>query len=373
MAKKKEVSTVEPDTPLLPWETKGSNKTVEDNLIDLLGSDPDFQEEEDLEDADELESDDDLKDKEDDEEDDDETEDDDDEDEDEDEEVLDDDDDEDLEEDEDDEDDEEEDEDLEDDEDRTYKVKVQGETLKVTLEELQAGYSRTEDYTRKRQADVEEHAVEMTQVRAVRETYGAHLEQLQAVMESMTPAEGPDEELRKSDPGEYAAQKQDHADKVTAVEKVAAERAKVQAEAKKEDDAARAVLLQSEMNKLVEAIPEWKNEAVQATRTAELRDFAKATYGFTDEEIDGVVDHRLLVLLHENMQNQEKRKSGKKEIRRKSKGARKMKPGSTRGNRGVKGRAKARKANQRSRERLAQTGGVHDAANAIEGLLGDED
>ncbi|MEE8608887.1 MAG: hypothetical protein V3S55_14880 [Nitrospiraceae bacterium] len=364
MAKKKEVSPVVPDTPLLPWETKGSDKTVEENLIDILGSDPDFQEEEDLEDVDELESDDDPED----EEDDDETEDDDDEDEDE--EVLDD---EDLEEDEDDKDDEEEDEDLEDDEDRTYDVKVQGETIKVNLEELQAGYSRTEDYTRKRQADVEEHAVEMTQVRDVRKTYTEHLEQLQAVMESMTPAEGPDEELRKSDPGEYAAQKQDHADKVAAVEKVAAERAKVQAEAQKEDDAARAVLLQSEKDKLIEAIPEWKNEAVQATGTAELRDFAKATYGFTDEEIDGVVDHRLLVLLHENMQNREKRKSGKKEIRRKSKGARKMKPGSTRGSRKVRGRAKTRKANQRSRERLAQTGGVYDAANAIEGLLGDDD
>lgn len=368
MAKKKEASPVGPDTPLLPWETKGSEKTVEENLFDLLGSDPDFQEEEDLEDADELESDDDLED----EEDADETEDDDDEDEDEDD-VLDDEDDEDLEEDEDDEDDEEEDEDLEDDEDRTYKVKVQGETLKVTLEELQAGYSRTEDYTRKRQADVQEHAAEMTQVRTVRETYGAHLEQLQAVMESMTPADGPDEELRKSDPGEYAAQKQDHADRVAAVEKVAAERAKVQKEAQKEDDAARAVLLLSEKDKLIEAIPEWKNEAVQATGTAELRDFAKATYGFTDEEIDGVSDHRLLVLLHENMQNREKRKSGKKEIRRKSKGARKMKPGSTRGGRRVKGRAKARKADQRSREKLAQTGGVHDAADAIEGLLGDDD
>ena len=351
----------------LPWEIQDGDAVpnAEETLFDLLGSDPDFQEEEEAEDADELESD------ESDEDEDGETGDgeDDDDEESSHEEEEDDDEDGDPEEDEDDEDGEDDDEDQEDD---LHEVKVQGETSKVTLEELKAGYSRTEDYTRKRQADSAEQATAMAEIGKVRDEYGSHLEQLQAVMESMTPAEPDWDAIRKESPGEYAAQKQDHADRLQAIEKVASERVRVAEDKRKESDAAKAVYLTGEMEKLVEAIDTWKNDAVRATEIAELRDFAIEAYGFTGEDLDNVVDHRLLLLLRENFQSRAKATKGKKEIRKKSKGAKKLKPGGGR-NRRVKGRTAARKANKAARERLAHSGSVQDAAETILGLLGDDD
>ena len=362
--KKDSTPALDPDNVLLPWERNEprGDKVVEENLFALLGSDPDFQEDEDAEDADELESDDEDEDESDEQESDDGEEEDDLDDEEEDE---------DSEEDEDDEDGEDEDEDQEGDPE-LHEVKVQGETLKVTLEEALAGYSRTEDYTRKRQADVEEHATEMTGVREVRETYDAHLAQLEAIMEQMTPAEPDWDKLRKDNPEEYAAEKVDHAERLTAIAKVAKERERVQEEAGKENLAAQAVYLQGEMDKLVEEIPEWKNEATRETAISELRNFAQTTYGFSDEELNAVADHRVLLLLRENMQGREKKKSGKKEIRRKSKGAKKMRPGTTRTPK-RKANRNRKQANQRARETLARSGSVQDAALAIENMLGDDD
>lgn len=358
MAKKEEViePQISPDNVLLPWELNEPKKNVEKDLFDLLGSDPEFQEEEEAEDADELESDDDEEEESDEQESDDE-------DEDEDEEGS--------EEDEDDEDSDEEDEDQED-EEELYEVKVQGETLKVNLEDLKAGWSRTEDYTRKRQADTTEQATAMAEIGKVREEYGTHLAQLQDVMKQMVPAEPDWGKLREENPGEYAAAKQDYNDKLAALDKVAEERERVQGETDKETLAARSVYLQGEFDKMVKAIPEWENEAVRATEISELRDFAQNSYGYTDEDLNSVVDHRLLLLLRDAKQSQEKTEKGKKEIRKKSKGARKMKPGPAR-TPGRKATRQKKETSQRAREKLAQSGSVKDAASVIEAMLDDED
>lgn len=356
---KDEKPPISPENLLLPYERKEPGRDVEKDLFDLLGSDPDFQDDEDADDADELESDDEEEEESDEPESDD--------DEEEDEDLGD----GDSEEDEDDEDSDEEDEDQEDDEE-LHEVKVQGENLKVNLEELKAGYSRTEDYTRKSQANATEQATAMAEIGGVRETYDAHLAQLQEVMKQMVPAEPDWGKLREENPGEYAAAKQDYNDKLTALDKVTEERSRVQAETDKETLAARSVYLQGEFDKMVEAIPEWKNEAVRATEIGELRDFAQESYGYSDEDLNSVVDHRLLLLLRDAKQTQEKTKKGKKEIRKKSKGARKMKPGSSHSPRRKATRQKG-EATQHAREKLAQSGSVHDAAAAIHAMLDDEE
>ena len=363
-----EVEVIEPgadeDSLLLPYERTAPRKTPVEDLFDLLGSDPEFQEDEEPEDADELESDEDDEsgEPEDDEDD-----------EDDDEEDLDDeeDEDEDPEEDEDDEEDEDEDEDP--DEETLHEVTVQGETLKVTLEEALAGYSRTADYTRKRQADVDEHAKDLTEVRRVRAFYDTRLEQLEEAMVQLTPA-APDEKLRTENPGEYAAQKADQAERQGAIERVKEEKARVQRERDDETREARAAILEGQMGQLVVAVPEWANKAKLTKGIEDIRAFAQEAYGFSDEDLDGVIDHRVLLLLRENMQGRQKVKKGKKEIRRKSKKSRRMKPG---GGERPTGKRQAsrnkRKASQRARDRLAQSGSVQDAAAAIESLLGDDD
>ena len=157
-----------------------------DGLFDLLGSEEDFSEEPgeeevaDLEDEEEVEEADDLLDDED--EDDDL----------EDEEVE-------LDESDDGENDDE-------NEEALYEVTLPGgEKAEVTLDELRAGYSRTEDYTRRRQRDAAEHAEMLAETRDKRDAYAEGLERLEATLREMGPKK-PDATLRQSNPGEYAAQ-----------------------------------------------------------------------------------------------------------------------------------------------------------------------
>jgi hypothetical protein len=212
----------------------------------------------------------------------------------------------------------------------------------------------------------------MTEVRATREQYSANLGQLQDVLTSLSPAEPNWDELRTTNPAEYAAQKADHAERVATLERVAQERARVDGENLKEMQAAQAEFVQGEFEKLISVLPEWENEAVRGAEIGKLRAFAQEAYGFTDEDLNAVVDHRLLLLLRENQQNRAKTKAGKKEIRKKSKGKPKLKPGAKRSTTGRRTRSN-RKAGKAARERLAQSGSVDDAASAIESMLGDDD
>ena len=96
------------------------------------------------------------------------------------------------------------DEDEEEDE-QQFTVKIDGKDVAVSLDELQKGYSRTEDYTRKTQALAQERKsaqAELAQVRTERAQYaqllGALQEQLQ---QSQQPFDM--ERLREEDPIEW--------------------------------------------------------------------------------------------------------------------------------------------------------------------------
>jgi hypothetical protein len=367
-AKKVEKPAANEDNLLLPYEREIRGNSVEEDIGNLLGSghadfldvegdpedpmdadepDPDDDESEDGEPEDEDEDDDDdLEDEEDD--------------------------DEDSEEDEDDDDEDEDEEDPE--EDDLHEVKVQGETLKVALDELKAGYSRTEDYTRKRQADAAEVAEELTKTRDQRGFYEQRLQMLEEAMVELSPADPDWDELRVKNPAEYAAQRADQAERQAAIERVKEEKARVQREKHDENLAAQRELVDMEMARLVKAVPEWANQTAYTAGVESLRSFAQETYGFSDAELDNVVDHRLLLMLRDNMESREKTKSGKKEIRKKSKKSKRMKPG---GGERISGKAKTkrnkRKENVRRRKQLARSGSERDAASAIENLLGDDD
>lgn len=353
---------------LQPWERGEPEESVEDRLFSALDSDPEFLDPDKSEDADEPASDEDDTDSDDPEEDD-EDGDDDEEGSEEESEDDDDDEDDDSEEDEDDEDGDEEDEDQDD--ETLYDVKYKDETLKVNLQELKEGYSRTEDYTRKRQADAEEHATELTQTRQARDQYANGLDKLKQAMEFLHTE--PDwDKLRKESPAEYAAQKADYAERQAAIERIGTERARVDEEVNEESLTAQNEYIQGQIEHLIIAVPEWDNATTRQSGLAELRGFAHKAYGFSDEELDQVIDHRLLLLLRENMVARKATKAGKKEIRRKSKGKPKLKPGGARRKTSRKNRGK-KKAGDRARERLAHSGSVDDAAAAFLHYLEDEE
>ena len=106
---------------------------------------------------------------------------------------------------------------------QTFTVKVDGKEVSVTLDELQKGYSRTQDYTRKTQqiAEVRKQAeAETYAVRAEREQYAQLLGALQTQLQSSEPQVDL-ERLYHEDPIEWIRQKEvmrDRQEKIVAIQ-----------------------------------------------------------------------------------------------------------------------------------------------------------
>lgn len=245
-----------------------------------------------------------------------------------------------------------------------------GETTEVTLAELKAGYSRTQDYTQKRQRDAAEHAEAMSELSEVRGQYKTHLEKLQELMSSAGP-EKPSEALRKSNPGEWSAQMAEWQAYQDTLAKIGTAREGVEAEISQEQLQARQDYLAQQWETVLNEIPSWQDEATRTREMAELRQYAIEERGFTAEEADSLADARLLLMLKENYDLRQQRDSAQKTVeKKKGKAKDRLGPGSRK--RGGK-RQKSRKRQQSADERLQTTGSIKDAAASIELLLGDDD
>ena len=325
----------------LPFEVADTNaKSPEESLFDLLGSDPDYVEDGTTEETDETESaeDADSSDEEDESDEDEDSE---------------------AEESEDDE------EDHEDDgeEPDLFEVTLPGgEKEKVTLDELLKGYSRTKDYTRKTQLTAEERralTVEKERTAQVREQYGQLLEQLDGALKSMTPAEPDWDKLRKENPAEFAAQWADYQRLEADRKAVEAERQRLQEDAAKDYQEKLAQHLADEQQKLVQAVPEFKDRKVAKQELAQIREFAQGL-GYTLAELSGISDHRVVLILRDAMRYRSL-SEGREKVREKAKHAKVLQPGA----RVDTVRKGKRSEFKRAKEQLTRSGRVSDAASAI--------
>lgn len=248
-----------------------------------------------------------------------------------------------------------------------------GEKTEVTLEELRSGYSRTEDYTRKRQADAEEHRQAMSAVSEVREQYDAVLAKAMEWLQAQGPA-APNPALRHTDPGEYAAQMAEYEAFQREMGNIAAVRDTIDGERQQEFQAQRYELLQREWDSLMAAVPEWNDEGTRTKELGQLRSHAIENLGFSAEEIDSVADHRLLLMLKQNYELTQAASGAKKVVEtKKAKASKRLQPGSSTKT-GRNARSKKSRRRQTEADQLAaQTGSVRDAARAIELALAMEE
>ena len=94
---------------------------------------------------------------------------------------------------------------------QVFTVKVDGKEVEVTLDELQKGYSRTQDYTRKTQqiAEVRKQTeAELQAVRAEREQYAQLLSALEAQVQQATQPNIDWDRLYQEDPIEWVRQRE---------------------------------------------------------------------------------------------------------------------------------------------------------------------
>ncbi len=190
--------------------------------------------------------------------------------------------------------------------DSTYKVKVAGQELDVTLDELKNGYSRDADYRRKTEELSYEKKQFMSESEKQRQDYSSklnELNQLMSVAQQQLNAEINSADLDKlyeEDPTEAARverrlkRKQDKLNQAVQ---------KTQLEQQQQFES----FLQDQQKKLTLKMPEFSDPAKSSQLKNNMRSYL-TSYGFNDQEIAQVYDHRIVMLVNDamkyrNMQN----------------------------------------------------------------------
>lgn len=248
----------------------------------------------------------------------------------------------------------------------TYTVKIDGQEVEVSVDELVRGYSRTQDYTRKTMAVAEERKALRSEAEAIRVERAQYAQLLSALQQQVSPQleQEPDwARLRAEDPIEYAAQWADWQQHQQRLQAIQYERSRVAEMQQREQVGRMQEALEVEAAQLAEAIPEWRDPARARTEKGAVVEYA-ARIGFTPEELKQVYDHRAVVALRKAMlYDRLMEKRGQiKPVAKPSAPA--LRPGSQ--------GTVTRKTSDvtRAKQRLAKTGSVRDAASVFEQLLG---
>jgi len=244
-----------------------------------------------------------------------------------------------------------------------FTVKVDGKEVEVTLDELQKGYSRTQDYTRKTQqiAEIRKQVeVETEAVRAERAQYAQMLGALQAQLQG-TETQIDWDRLYHEDPIEWVRQKEVMRERQEKFQAIQFEQQRIAQLSQQEQQQHFESHLQAQHTKLLEVIPEWKDVAKAKTEKQLLVEFGKKT-GFTPEELSAIVDHRAVVALRKAALYDQMMTKRKAITPVTNNGPRPAKPGAA-------GRVSQTTEAVRAKQRLAKTGRVDDAASAIYQML----
>jgi len=256
----------------------------------------------------------------------------------------------------------------------TYSVKVDGQDVEVTIDELVAGYSRQSDYTRKTQ----ELAVERKQLEEALERMQGDIEQNNAIREQYIQATGQfiaashaDLEkftkidwraLKEDDPIEYVTKRDEYRDAQARIQHAQ----RLQQQAASEAEQERAALLQQHVAKehelMAEAMPEWADTEKRTALAGQIRSYAESM-GYQQEEIESLADHRSLQVLIKAMKYDalEGGDIKKKKIRNKPK---LIKSGTSRTKDAADKKKRAAQA-----KRLKKSGSYKDAAKLMEDLI----
>ena len=246
----------------------------------------------------------------------------------------------------------------------TFTVKVDGQDIEVTQEELINGYSRQQDYTRKTQ--------ELSQQRKTIEQQQAELAQRDAIYSQLLPkmeaqlkgelANEPDwNRLYEDDPVGYVREKQLWDEKKEKAQAIQAEQQRLQEEAFAEQQKQIQQQVEFGQQRLLELIPEWQNPEVAAKEKAAIRDYAINTLEYTQQEVDSVYDYRALLGLRKAWLNDKIAETVKKKPTQKAP-ARVARPGTV-------NKKKSVTPVRRAKQRLAKTGKTSDAAKVFEQLI----
>jgi hypothetical protein len=249
-----------------------------------------------------------------------------------------------------------------------WTVKVNGVETQVPEDELVRGYSRQAHFTQSMQALATERAAfEATRaaVAADAQAYSALLPKLRDYLASGLSNRTPEDwaTLEREDPIGYLTQRQKEAEQQERIRGAEQEMQLQNGKLQEEQEAVVQQIKVQEGRKLLGKLPAWRDSKVAQRESAAMASYASGL-GFSDQEIDGIIDHRLVLLLRDATQYSVVRtkREGLKPTKRSTTAAR---PGSNQRSPQPKLKRQARE----SRAKLKATGRVEDAAAALKHIL----
>ena len=177
-----------------------------------------------------------------------------------------------------------------------HRVKVQGQELDVTLDELKSGYSRDSDYRQKtHQLSLDKKNLE-SEKESLRQTYDSRIKELNNAIQSADLLFK--EQLGATDLNRLYEEDPSHAAKLEF--KIRQQQTRINDLRKKADEAFQSEFtnyLKKEIKLAEERIPEFA-DPVKSTEFKQVL----SDYGFKDNEISSLTDHRFLLVLKDAMQ-----------------------------------------------------------------------
>lgn len=184
----------------------------------------------------------------------------------------------------------------------TVKTKIDGEEGVAKLKDLLADHQKRghSDKVMREAAELKKQAeARQAEIEQQAQARMAQVEQLAAVAakELMREYQGIDwNALRQTDPGQYAALKQEFNERNAQLQAVFQQNAQQRAQQEQAMQAKRAEFLQQQAQRLPEVIPEWKDQATQSKEVGEIRDWA-LKHGFEAQEVDNfTLAHHVAVM-----------------------------------------------------------------------------
>lgn len=245
-------------------------------------------------------------------------------------------------------------------EDKVFAVTVDGETLEVDEDELKAGYRMAAHNTRTAQSLAEDKRAleaELQAVQGERQQYQQGLTQLRQGLEKLQ-GEPDWVTLRTQlEPAEFLKQKADWEASKANLDRIKRHEAEVVEQTQKAQAAEYQKHLRAEQDKLLTAIPEWSDAEKAKSEHAKLVSVAKQ-YGFSEQEVLSVTDHRAILLLRDAMRYRELHREPNAQTKAKVAPIKTARPGTPE-------RPRPNERQTKLIERAAKTGHQKDAMAAI--------
>ena len=254
-------------------------------------------------------------------------------------------------------------EDQEESEPQLYTVKVDGKEVDVTLDELQSGYLKQSDYTKKTSELAEQRKAMMQQAQAIqqeRQQYSQALGQMQSEADKqLNEYKQIDwDRLREEDPMLFMQRRDEQRDLEKSIEDSHKQQQQLQIQAQQYQVQRFNADVEHGRDKLLAVMPDWDDKVSKSVREFGLGE------GFSSEELSGITDHRSMAVLRKAMMYDKIQKAQPSKKKVKAGTPQYVKPGVAKSKGDVSAKKRTEKINK-----LRKSGSIEDGADLIYDMI----